>query len=295
VLRTLLSALVQRWFPGELKDWPSLISRVGDQASSLQWNAILQLKLRWAIDIREGGGDLVPESDSIHPALRRELRLLLPFLAFRELENLANLKFAIPLLVYHSLPTDMSSAVDLEMNPAVHKSLLDLLLALRPAMLSVGVKTADEQWNVPNWLEIASSSWRLKQLLAWEEHLNQAVSRALSQIFRNPYSRLASLDQLAIDIVDALSGLPLLADRPYAVNALRSLLFTTAMSLMASSPANVATELSITVVAPETLPLPSWVDSPDSVPLDKIAAYGRLTAMAESATPLARKAKYAVA
>lgn len=139
------------------------------------------------------------------------------------------------------------------------------------------------------------ASWRLKQLLAWEEHLNLAVSRALSQIFRNPRSRLASLDRLAIDLVDALSDLPLLANWPYAVNALRSLLFTTAMSLMASSPANVATEISITAFAPETLPLPSWVDSPDSVPLDKIAAYGRLTAIAESATPSARKVKYAVA
>jgi hypothetical protein len=295
VLRTLLFGLVQRWFPGEQKGWPSLISRVGEQAGLLQWNAILQLKLRWAIDIRKGGGDLAPEPDLIHPALRRELRLLLPFLAFRELENLANLKLAIPLLVYHSLPTDVSSAVDLEMNPAVNKSLLDLLLALRPAMLSVGVKTADEQWNVPTWLEVASSSWRLKQLLAWEEHLNLVASRALSQISRNPHFRLANLDRLAIDIVDALSDLPLLTDRPHAVNALRSLLFTTTISLMASSPANVATELSITAVAPETLPLPSWVDSPDSVPLDKIAAYGRLTAMAESATPSARKAKYAVA
>jgi len=295
VLRTLLFGLVQRWFPEEQKGWPSLISRVGDQAGSLQWNAILQLKLHWAIDIRKGGDDLALEPDLIHPALRRELRLLLPFVAFRELENLASLKFAVPLLVYHSLPSDVSSAVDLEMNPAVHKSVLDLLLALRPAMLSVGVKTADEQWNVPTWLEIASSSWRLKQLLAWEEHLNLAASRALSQIFRNPRSRLVSLDRLAIDIVDALSGLPLLAERPYAVNALRTLLFTTTMSLMASSPANVATELSITAVAPETLLLPPWVNSPDSVPLGNIAAYGRLTAMAESATPSARKVRYAVA
>jgi len=286
LLRSLLNALVQGWFPEEEKGWPSFISRVGDQAGMPQWNAILRLRLGWYFDIRNGGGDLAPEPDLIHPTLRRELRLLLPFLGFRELGALANLKFAIPLLVYHCLPPDVTAASDLELNPDVHKNLLDLLLSLRPAFQGLGIETANERWNIPEWLAAASSSWQLKQLLAWEEHLNKAVSRALSQIFRNPRSRAASLDRLAVDIVDALSGLPVLPDRPQVVNALRTVLFTTATSLIASSPATkLWTELSVTAVAPETVPLASWIDSPDSVPLEKIVAYGQLTAMVEGAPP----------
>ncbi len=36
------------------------------------------------------------------------------------------------------------------------------------------------------------------------------------------------------------------------------------------------------------LPVPQWIDSPDSVPQGVILAHGRLSAMAESFNPVAR-------
>jgi len=294
LLQLILSALVQRWFPTEVKNWRSLIDSIGTQAGALQWNAILQLKLRWAIDIRKAGNDAALASELIHSTLRRELRLLLPFVLLDNSNIFANLKKAIPLLIYHLLPPDVSSVADLEMNFDLPSKLIDYLIPLRRALKQVDIATSDETWNIPYWTATASASWSLKLLLAWEEHVCQAVALQVSELRRNPKGRVTYLDRLAVEIVDALFGLPMLAGNPRAVNAIRTFIFTTALSLMASDPANVVTELSLTALDSQASRAIPWIESPESMPLSAVVAYSRLSATAQSWSPAALRARRAM-
>jgi hypothetical protein len=294
LLELLLTNLVKRWFPKEGKGWHSVVENVGIQAGAQQWSAILQLKLGWAIDIRKAGGDAALASELIDSTLRRECRLLLPFLLFDDVKTFLNLKKTIPLLVYHLLPPEASSWSELKMNSDLSANLLHFIIPLRRALKNVQLETSDETWSLPYWFAEASSSWPLKLLLSWEEHVIQVVTPELSNLQRNPSGRFAYLDRLAVELVDALEGLPMLSDKPRAINALRIFLFTTALSLMATDPANVSAEFSVTALDSQTTPAPEWIDSPESIPLNAIVAHGRLSAMALSWSPVALRARRAV-
>jgi hypothetical protein len=288
LLRVSLAGIVERWIPHERENWENLLSRIGEQAGTDQWNAIVRLKLHWAIDLRTAGREFEPERDSIVAEVRRELRLLLPFYYFTRVADFMQLKTAIPLLVYRVLPKDVSSSEDLALNTDVLGGVFNILRELKPALQGMGIPMLTQLWNVPHWLETASS-WTLQQILAWETYLAEVMFRGLSQSYRFPNGRAGALESMANQIVEALSVFPLFADNPRATTALRTVLFTTGLSLMASSPANVTAELSLTAFDRATSLAPAWIAAPDSVPLESIIGYGRITAMTESAAPMRRQ------
>ena len=100
---------------------------------------------------------------------------------------------------------------------------------------------------------------------------------------------------MAAQIVKSLSILPMFADMPKAVNGIRTVIFTTALSTMASSSSNVSAEFSVTAIDPKSPLSTAWIEAPDSVPLENIMAHGRLSATTESASPVNRKHAAAVA
>jgi hypothetical protein len=288
LLRIGFARLVERWMPEEKRKWQSLALSIGDQAATERWNAIAELKLHWAIDLRKAGRDLEPEPEVVLQVLRRELRLLLPFYYFTEAAAYSNLKTALPLLVYLALPEDVGSAQDLGMNSRVFKNVSDILISLMPALKTAGISTQGEQWSVPYLLETAPAS-RLQTILAWEKNLGDAIFGNLSLSYLKPSKRAAALDSMATQIVEALSAFPIFINKPRAVNAVRTVIFTTALSLMADSPTNVSAEFSITAIDGSVPLSNAWIASPDSIPLESIIGHGRLSATTESASPMRRQ------
>jgi hypothetical protein len=280
--------LVEHWLPEEKNGWSLLMENIGSQAGG-EWNAILQLRLHWAIDLRETGGYFELEPEAMFPSIRRELRLLIPFYSFTYAADFANLEQALPLYLYQAVPKDVSSAKDLQLNDKFYSNVYEILSTLKPAVERAGFSTSMYEWNVPQWMEGTSSAF-FQSFLAWESGLCDVIFEGLSRSRTGPRARPEALDTMARKMVEALAAIPGLVNNPQATNAVRTVIFTTALSLLASSLTNVFAEMSVTAVDPKEPLSREWIASPESMPLEVILGHGRISATSESSTPLARRA-----